>query len=153
MCRLVIVSVAAVAVVLVACSAPAASGPASPSAPASPSGGGSPRVIEVTMTDALRFEPDAFSISLGETVRFEVTNAGAIRHEFFIGHADAQASHEAKMVEMGGMAHDEENGIGVDPGESKVLEHTFATAGSVLIGCHEPGHYDAGMVATVTVDG
>ena len=38
------------------------------------------------------------------------------------------------------------------PGESKGLEHTFATAGSVLIGCHEPGHYAGGMVATVAVD-
>lgn len=150
--RIVIVSLAAVAVVLAACSAPAASGPASPSAPASPSGGGSPRVIEVTMTDALRFEPDAFSVSLGESVRFEVTNAGAIRHEFFIGDEDAQADHEAEMVEMGGMAHDEPNGISVEPGAMKVLEHTFDAEETVLIGCHVAGHYDGGMVATVTVD-
>lgn len=104
------------------------------------------------MTDALRFEPDAFNVALGETVRFEVTNGGAIRHEFFIGDADAQADHEAEMVAMGGMLHDEENGIAVDPGQSKVLEHTFATAGSLLIGCHEPGHYDGGMGAVVTVE-
>jgi uncharacterized cupredoxin-like copper-binding protein len=55
------------------------------------------------------------------------------------------------MVE-GGMAHDEPDGISVDPGGSKVLEHTFAAAGTVLIGCHEPGHYAGGMVATVAVD-
>ncbi|HKZ91283.1 MAG TPA: hypothetical protein VJZ50_04025 [Candidatus Limnocylindrales bacterium] len=107
----------------------------------------------MTMTDELRFEPGRFGFSAGETVRFEVTNAGEIRHEFFIGDAAAQAVHEAEMREMGGMAHDEPNGIAVDPGESKVLEHTFAVAGSVLIGCHELGHYDAGMVATVEVDG
>ena len=147
MSRVVIGLLAALAVVLVACSAPAAS------SPATASGGGSPRVIEVTMTDALRFGPDAFSVSHGETVRFEVMNAGAIRHEFFIGNADAQADHEAKMVEMGGMLHDEPNGISVEPGETKVLEHTFDAAGSVLIGCHETGHYAAGMVATVVVDG
>ena len=145
--RLAFVPLVALAAVLAACSAPAASSPAS-----SP-GGASPRVIAVTMIDALRFEPDTFSVSLGETVRFEVTNAGAIRHEFFIGDADAQAAHEAEMVEMGGMLHDEPNGISVEPGEVKELEHTFDSVGSVIIGCHETGHYDAGMVATVSVGG
>jgi uncharacterized cupredoxin-like copper-binding protein len=103
------------------------------------------------MTDALRFEPDTFTFSAGETVRFEVTNTGAIRHEFFIGDKDAQADHEAEMVEMGGMTHDEPDGIFVDPRGSKVLEYTFDTAGTVLIGCHELGHYAAGMLAPVTV--
>jgi uncharacterized cupredoxin-like copper-binding protein len=149
--RVLMVLLAVLVGVLAACSGPAASGTASPST-ASPSGVGSPRVVAVTMTDELRFVPDMFIVSVGETVRFEVTNAGAIRHEFFIGDTDAQADHEAEMLEMGGMAHDEPNGIAVDPGESKVLEHTFATTGTVLIGCHERGHYDAGMVATVTVD-
>jgi uncharacterized cupredoxin-like copper-binding protein len=131
---------------LAACSAPASPGSALPSS------GGSPAVVAVTMTDEFRFMPDQFSFSAGETVRFEVTNAGAIRHEFFIGDDDAQADHEAEMVEMGGMTHDEADGIFVDPGQSKVLEHTFATAGTMLIGCHEVGHYAAGMTATVTVD-
>jgi len=145
--RLLILLLAVVVGVLAACSGPAASGTPSPSA------GGSLREVAVTMRDELRFEPDQFSFAAGETVRFEVTNAGAIRHEFFIGDTDAQAAHEAQMLEMGGMAHDEPNGIAVDPGESKVLQHTFAFAGTVLIGCHERGHYDAGMVASVAVDG
>lgn len=142
---LLVVLLAGTAVVLGACTAPALSGTASPSI------GGSPRVVAVTMTDAFRFVPEQFSFSAGETVRFEVTNAGGIRHEFFVGDSDAQAAHEAEMME-GGMAHDEPNGIAVASGESKTLEHTFAVAGSVLIGCHEPGHYEAGMVAAVTVD-
>lgn len=137
---------------LAACSSPGASSTASIDA-GSPSLSESPRVVTVTMTDELRFEPDAFTFSVGETVRFEVTNAGAIQHEFFIGDADAQADHEAEIVEMGGMAHDEPNGISVDSGETKALEHTFATAGTILIGCHEPGHYAGGMVATATVNG
>ncbi|MDP9468779.1 MAG: plastocyanin/azurin family copper-binding protein [Chloroflexota bacterium] len=136
---------AVLAVTLAACSSPGAAGTASPSS------GGSPRVVAVTMTDEFRFVPAQFSFSAGDTVRFEVTNAGTIQHEFFIGDTNAQGAHEAEMVD-GGMAHDEPNGISVDPGGSKVLEHTFAAAGAVVIGCHEPGHYDAGMVATVSVD-
>jgi uncharacterized cupredoxin-like copper-binding protein len=150
-CRVSILLVAVIVSVLTACSSSSSSGAASMAGSASPSG--SPRVVIVAMTDELRFEPDAFTFSVGETVRFEVTNAGAIQHEFFIGDAEAQADHEQEMVEMGGMAHDEPNGISVDPGESQVLEHTFATAGTILIGCHEAGHYAGGMVATAIVDG
>jgi uncharacterized cupredoxin-like copper-binding protein len=39
----------------------------------------------------------------------------------------------------------------VQPGKTRELEHTFDEAGEVLIGCHQPGHYDAGMKVTVTV--
>lgn len=141
---LLIVTLVVLVAIVAACSTPATSGTPSQS------GGGSPRVVAVTMTDDFRFVPDQFSFSAGETVRFEVTNADAIRHEFFIGDIDAQDAHEAEMVE-GGMAHDEPNGIAVAPGESKALEYTFAAAGTVLIGCHEPGHNNAGMLATVAV--
>jgi uncharacterized cupredoxin-like copper-binding protein len=47
---------------------------------------------------------------------------------------------------------DEANAITLQPGETKTLEYTFEEAGELLAGCHEPGHYDAGMVATITVE-
>ena len=43
------------------------------------------REVSVTMTDELRFEPDALTVAAGETVRFVVHNAGASDHEFLIG--------------------------------------------------------------------
>jgi uncharacterized cupredoxin-like copper-binding protein len=119
--------------------------------PASPDASATTRVVAVTTTDALRFEPDDITVMQGETVRFEVTNAGNVRHELYIGDAEAQAGHEAEMREMGGMAHDEPDGISVDPGQTEVLEHTFAEAGTLLMGCHEPGHYEAGMVGTIAI--
>jgi len=138
-----LVLVAMLAIVLAAC-APGASG--------TPERSG-PRAIEVTMTDELRFEPAEFSIAAGETVRFEVRNAGEIVHEFYIGDQEAQAQHEDEMRELnGGMMHDEPGGVSVEPGQSETLEYTFDRAGDLLAGCHEPGHYDAGMVATITVD-
>lgn len=147
--RIPIVWLTVFASVLTACASASASGTPSTSGPQSP--GGSVRVVTVTMTDQLRFEPDVFTFSAGETVRFEVANAGAIQHEFFVGDAAAQAAHEEEMVEMGGMTHDEPNGVSVDPGQTQVLDHAFVTPGEILIGCHEPGHYAGGMVATVTV--
>jgi len=39
----------------------------------------------------------------------------------------------------------------VQPGQIATLTQTFTTAGSTIIGCHEPGHYKAGMRLTVRV--
>lgn len=124
-----------------------------------PSGGGGsptdqgPRTVQVEMTDELRFEPAEFTFQAGETVRFEVTNAGQIVHEFLIGDEAAQDEFEMEMFEGDGMAHDTDAGVSVEPGESETFEYTFAEAGDLLAGCHEPGHYGGGMKATITVEG
>lgn len=50
---------------------------------------------------------------------------------------------------MGAMAHDDEMGIGVQPGATKELTVTFPQPGSILAGCHVAGHDAGGMKATV----
>jgi uncharacterized cupredoxin-like copper-binding protein len=52
---------------------------------------------------------------------------------------------------MGGMGHDEAEGIGLAPGETKELTYTFAGPGQMLAGCHVAGHYAGGMMASITV--
>ena len=121
-----------------------------------PAGGGAsptaerPRTVQVRMTDELRFEPAQFTAQAGETVRFEVTNTGQLTHEFLIGDQAAQDEFEVQM--SGGMAHDSAAGVSVEPGETETFEYTFAEAGELLAGCHELGHFDGGMVATITVE-
>jgi len=127
---------------LAACSA------ASGSSPSATTGG--VRQINVTMTDALRFEPARIRVRNGETVEFVVQNAGKIRHELFLGSEAEQASHEAEMRRMP-MTQDERNGIFVEPGKTKTLRHTFGSAGTVIAGCHEVGHYPAGMKLEISV--
>ena len=148
------------ALLVAACSgtgaSPATSGQPSPaSTTASASVAASPglaQTIEVKLTDALKMEPAEVSVKAGQTVKFVVTNTGATAHEFYLGDAAAQEQHGTEMKSMGGMmAHDEENGISLKPGETKELMHTFATAGTTLAGCHTNSHYDAGMKATITV--
>ena len=51
----------------------------------------------------------------------------------------------------GGMSHGHATSSASRPGETGSLSMTFAEARSLLIGCHEPGHYEAGMRATLTV--
>ena len=132
---------------LAACSGGGASTSLTPAPDAS---GGGVREIAVKTTDALRFEPHRYEIRAGETVRFVVTNAGAVRHEFFVGTEEEQAEHEAEMAEHG-MGHDEPMGVSVEPGATDELEVTFSQAGELLVGCHEPGHYAGGMRATIVV--
>jgi uncharacterized cupredoxin-like copper-binding protein len=111
-----------------------------------------PRTIQVRMTDALRFDPAEFTFRPGDTVRFEVANDGLIVHEFLIGDQAAQDQFEMQMS-GGGMGHDSNAGVSVEPGQSETFEYTFADPGRLFAGCHEPGHYSGGMVAAITVEG
>ncbi|MGH2384513.1 MAG: cupredoxin domain-containing protein [Candidatus Limnocylindria bacterium] len=119
-----------------------------------PSGGasadGDVRSVEVRMTDELRFEPAEITVSAAETVRFEVTNDGQAVHEFLIGDEAAQGEFAEEMAE-GGMHTETDAGVTVQPGETETFEYTFDAPGELLAGCHEPGHYEAGMVASISV--
>lgn len=106
--------------------------------------------IEVTLNDQLRIQPASMTVPAGAPVTFVVTNAGAADHEFVLGDEATQSEHEAEMA-AGGMRHDEPNAISVRPGETKELIFTFTEPGESLAGCHFPGHFDAGMKATITV--
>jgi uncharacterized cupredoxin-like copper-binding protein len=116
------------------------------------------RPVEVDMVD-IAFEPDQLEVAEGETIRFVFTNRGEVAHEAFIGDADAQTDHEAEMRNAEGDGghgggHSDDEGIEavtVDPGDSEELTYTFDDAGTTEIGCHEPGHYDAGMKIAVAV--
>jgi uncharacterized cupredoxin-like copper-binding protein len=131
-----------VAFVVLAVAACSGGGAASPASAA--------RTIQVSMNDQMRFEPASFEVAVGETIRFEVRNDGQIVHEFYVGTADDQVSHEAEMA-AGHSTHDHSNSISVDPGQMKPLELTFARAGTLEVGCHVPGHWPAGMRGTITV--
>jgi uncharacterized cupredoxin-like copper-binding protein len=114
-----------------------------------PSGGGP--VGDVEMIDNV-FNPNALTASVGETVTFKFTNNGRVAHDAFIGDAEDQSEHAktTKSDPEGHAAHGEE-GLTLEPGESGELSYTFEEPGEILIGCHQPGHYEAGMKATVTV--
>lgn len=110
-----------------------------------------PRTIEITARDDLRFEPGSVTVRAGETVRFIVTNAGQIVHDFFVGTEDEQMEHEPGMAEMGGMGHGDAETLTIQPGETAELTMTLEEPGALLYGCHQPGHYVGGMVGTITV--
>lgn len=108
--------------------------------------------VETIEEGGFAYQPASIEVAAGETVTFEVANVGEAVHEFVLGDTGTQQAHEEEMAEMGGgMAHDEPNALVLQPGETKTLTWTFSEPGTLLYGCHEPGHYDAGMVGEITV--
>jgi uncharacterized cupredoxin-like copper-binding protein len=110
------------------------------------------RTVDVTMKE-FAYEPASLSVKAGETVKFVFRNEGQILHDAFIGDEAAQAEHEKEMRENAGqMEHGDMDAIKVLPGKTGELTHTFDKAGEALfVGCHETGHYEAGMKLAVTV--
>lgn len=106
------------------------------------------RTINVSALDSLEFDPDSVEVESGETVTFEVTNEGKNSHEFVLGDDSYQEEHAAEMSGGEEMSGDL-NQIEIEPGETKSLTWTFIGDGEVRYGCHEPGHYEGGMVGTI----
>ncbi len=110
----------------------------------------SPMTVEVAMED-IKFDTTTLTVTAGETIDFRFTNTGKIAHDAFIGDAAAQMEHEVEMSDAS--AHPmEEAAIVLQPGESGELSYTFDLPGTYQIGCHQPGHYAAGMKIQVTVE-
>jgi uncharacterized cupredoxin-like copper-binding protein len=109
------------------------------------------RTIDVTALDSLEFAPETLKVKAGETVTFVVTNNGKDAHEFVLGDENYQEEHAAEMSGNEDMATDQ-NWMELEPGETNSLTWTFTTeSAEVLYGCHEPGHYEGGMVGRVEV--
>lgn len=112
--------------------------------------GGDARTVEIDMRD-IAYSPDTVTVTAGETIRFVFTNTGEVVHDAYIGDDAAQDDHAMDMGDSAGMDHggamDESStdAITVEPGETGELTYTFAARDDVLIGCHQPGHYQAGM--------
>lgn len=135
------------------------------------------REVPIEMTDS-KFTPDTVDVKVGETVKLLFTNRGAIRHEAVIGDEATQIANEQQMQQLLGAsstiaitpqqavghgravaivaaaAHpgmSAANVVSVEPGATGEITFTFAKAGTLLMGCHEIGHYAAGMVGTINV--
>lgn len=111
------------------------------------------RTVQVRGTDQMTFEPTTVEVRAGETITFEVTNVGQIPHDFTLGDEQAQQEHAREMEEMDDaeMAHMDPNTVTIPPGATESVTWRFHDAGEVLYGCHQPGHYGAGMVGSVDV--
>lgn len=145
--RFVFTAAVGLAVLLAACSSSSTPGRSSSS------GGETVRTIKINALDLLKFDPARVTVRAGERVRFVVTNPGSTKHEFIVGDEATQMAHEEEMgmgsgMQQGGM---DLPALELAPGETKEATVTFDQAGTMLYGCHVPGHYKGGMVGTINI--
>ena len=140
--RKVYAAIAVLLTVLAACS----NDPGEP--PPAPADSGT---IEVSAFDDFRFDPAEVAVEAGQEVTFVVTNEGQLPHEFLLGDEEEQMVAEGEGEHEGGHGGSEYEVMTLDPGQTDEMTVTFDEPGTILFGCHVPGHYDAGMVGTITV--
>lgn len=121
------------------------------------------RTIDIEASEIM-FNTTALEFSAGETVRFVVSNKGDQPHEFTIGDGAYQELARQMMTHMTGMGMDASsaehatihasagNTVTLDVGETKEIVWTFTKAGAFEFSCNIPGHSEAGMKGTITVN-
>jgi uncharacterized cupredoxin-like copper-binding protein len=93
------------------------------------------------VTDLLLFDPTVVTVQQGETITFQVTNAGTAEHEFKVGPMQDVFDDLPTTPEV----------AGITPGITKSLTYTFTGAGPYAFACHAPGHFENGMFGFVNV--
>jgi uncharacterized cupredoxin-like copper-binding protein len=111
------------------------------------------RVIDVKMSDDMRFTPDRIDVAEGDIVRFVMRNDGKVLHEFVLGTKRELDEHAALMVKFPDMEHDEPYMTHVAPGKTGEIVWAFNRPGEFDFACLIAGHYQAGMVGKIRVTG
>ena len=111
---------------------------AAPAAPAETISLSPLRSVDIVLNE---FSITPFGVEEGETVVFNVTNEGAVAHEFRFTSPDMVHEHERGHGDMGDV-------LALAAGESGTLTVTF-DEGYTRAACLLPGHYEAGMFTDI----
>ena len=113
------------------------------------------RVVQVVMREQdgrMIFIPDRIRIKRGEQVRFLLRNNGELEHEFVVGTLEENLKHMKEMEKNPDMEHDDPNAKRLKPKATGEIVWQFTKAGTFDFSCLIPGHREAGMFGTITVD-
>jgi len=108
--------------------------------------------VEVTLTE-FGIESSLDTFEIGVPYHFIITNEGAVNHELMIMEP-MMPGMDMTMEEMDAMALAFVEEDDLAPSITQTLDYTFtepAPAGSLELGCHIEGHYEAGMVLPIIV--
>lgn len=113
------------------------------------------RTITVVMKD-MAYHPDHLTIKNGETVHFVVVNKDDVEHEFTLGTKkmeDADRKEMAKQMKAGKpmSMEGESNAITVPPHKTREMTWAFKGPEKIQYDCNIPGHFESGMVGTITI--
>ena len=132
------------------------------------------RVVKVVMYDNY-YEPSSFQIKAGETIKFEVENAGMLVHEFNIANKMMHMKHQPEMIKMveneilladsidkekmkkmakmdKAMGHSHSNSVLLEPNQKGEIIWKFDNAVNIEVACNVPCHYQVGMIAKVDIN-
>ena len=132
------------------------------------------RVVKIFMYDNY-YEPSSFQIKAGETIKFEVENAGMLVHEFNIANKMMHMKHQPEMLKMveneilladsidkkkmkkmakmdKAMGHSHSNSVLLEPKQKGEIIWKFDNAINIEVACNVPGHYQVGMIAKVDIN-
>ena len=109
--------------------------------------GPSERTIVLTIHHS-RFSMSSLDVRRGEHVRFVVRNTDPIAHELIVGPMPVQLRHESGRERWHPPVPGE---VSVRLFDSAETTYTFGEPGTVLFGCHLPGHWAYGMQGRITV--
>ena len=132
------------------------------------------RVVKVVMYDNY-YEPSSLIIKAGETIKFELVNAGELVHEFNIANKMMHMKHQPQMEKMveneilfadsidknkmkkmakidKSMGHSHSNSVLLEPKKKGDIIWKFDNAVNIEIACNVPGHYQVGMIARVDIN-
>lgn len=122
---------------------------------AQPEASPSPRIVDLTVAE-LAFEPGTVGVARGETVLFRIHNPSNEGHEAYFGTDDEQRLHAETHYALPAdgqsrIDHYAMLGVHIAPFGIAELTVKFDTGDEWVIGCHYPGHYQAGMRTVITV--
>ena len=132
------------------------------------------RIVKVVMYDNY-YEPSSFKIKAGETIKFELVNAGELVHEFNIANKMMHMKHQPEMEKMvereilfadsidknkmkkmakinKSMGHSHSNSVLLEPKQKGYIIWKFDNAINIEVACNIPGHYQVGMIAKVDIN-
>ena len=132
------------------------------------------KVIKVKMFDNY-YEPSEFKIKKNQTIKFIVTNHGQFVHEFNIATKKMHLKHQPEMMKMveneillvdridkkkmkelstkdHSMSHSHSNSVLLEPNQSGEIIWKFNTNANLEVACNVPGHYEAGMIASINLN-
>lgn len=113
------------------------------------------RIVQIVMREAdgkMLFQPDRLTIRKGEQVRFLLRNNGAVDHEFVVATLEDNLKHMKEMQKNPDMEHDDPNARRLKPKATGEIVWQFTKAGTFDFSCLIPGHREAGMFGTITVE-
>ena len=112
------------------------------------------RIIEIMMKEGegMSFSPSKITLKKGEQIRFKVKNAGELDHEFVIATLAENLKHAKVMARFPNMEHADPNAIRLKPKASGEILWHFTKSGKFDMSCLIPGHREAGMTGTITVE-